>query len=332
MIAGLLAAAILLVSCQTTGTPAEVPEWARALDAVYPRDQYIAQIGYGESREAARVNAAAEISLYFSREMETTISSRESLREGGGLFSVSRSLDSATFIRSQTTFFALRYSELWRNQKDNQWETVAYIDRDEAWEIFESRLSQGAHRFQSLFDEAGNEGEAIRRLLLYRKAEAAAEAEDLQAKLFFAVTLDPQKAAAFNDVRFALESLPLMINDAKQGTAVFIDCPVDFNGEVAATLTRVLGAEGFIITGDRQGAGAVCLVKVEEGLDQGESITFYTPQAAVTINGTAGKALLSFAVRGPREGAKNPDLAKRRAYAALTKEITAYLPKGLEDL
>jgi hypothetical protein len=325
MIAG-LTAAFLLLSCQTAG----VPKWRDNLDAAYPRDKYIAQIGSGKTREAAKANAIAEISRYFAQEVETTISSRESLVETVDSASTARRLDNETFLRSQMELFALRYSDPWQNRKENQWETVAYIDRGEAENIFQPQLRQSVRGFQALFDKAGNEKDAMKRMVLYHKAEAAALSENLPAKLSFANMLNPKKAAGFDEIHSLLALLPLKIDEAKEGAVIFIDCPGDFNGRIKAAFDSCFAAQGFK-TSDGDSHYALEAAVTFTPAMRGKYFNARYTVDAVLKNTQTGARLLSYNI-GDRESHPNGQAeADNRAVIGAEKKILTEFPQVLHD-
>jgi hypothetical protein len=51
-----------------------------------------------------------------------------------------------------------------------QWETVAYIDRDEAWAMYEPQVRQRADAFTKLFNAAEAETELFRKFFQYQRA------------------------------------------------------------------------------------------------------------------------------------------------------------------
>jgi hypothetical protein len=87
-------------------------------------------------------------------------------------------------------------------------------------------------------------------------------------------------------------------------------------------MVKVLGASGFGVARNRAAAAAFCAVLVEEGMQKQENGVLFYPALTASISGTAGP-LFSFKITGERQGALNPDLAKRRAYTALAAALEA---------
>jgi hypothetical protein len=261
------------------------------------------------------------MSLYFQTNISSRTDIRETLAEQNGAASQSFDLDQQTLIQTETRHFAVRYTDAWQNPATKLWEAVAYIDRAEAWTVFEPRLVSKTAPFMALFQAAESDSEPMRRFFWYRAA-ASGVGETL-AYLDFAQTLHPARAAAFSPAREAIAALPQKTSRARFDASVFIDCPVDRDGIVLAALTKALSAEGFPVAKDRASAGAVCLASVDEGMDKRDAGAFYSPVLTIGITGKTGAALFSLTLTAPRQSAVNPDIARRRAYAALAGEIQA---------
>ncbi|MDR1221166.1 MAG: LPP20 family lipoprotein [Treponema sp.] len=309
----------VFAACAGLRTP---PEWAENLEAAFPGDRYIAARGASAKRETAPQSALTALSSYVQTQISSRTDMAESYAEQNGAVSSSMRLEQQTLIQTETELFAVRYTDPWWNPAIQMWEMIAYIDRSEAWSLFEPRLSSRAAPFMAVFEAAEHDPEPLRRFLRYKAAEGF-DAAALRVYLDFARTLDPGRAAAFDPVRQAVAALPQRMNQAKFEASVYIDCPVDLDGATGAALTSALSAEGFPVTRDRNVAGAICLAIVEEGLEKRDAGTFYNPALTLSVAGKTGAALFSMTINAPRQSAINPDIARRRGYAALAGEIQA---------
>jgi hypothetical protein len=315
VLAALIATA-LFAAC--AGTPA--PQWAESLEAAFPNNRYIAVRGTSAGRETAKEAALRELSLYFQTQVSSRTELTESYNEQNGASSQSVELEQQTLVQTETELFAVRYTDPWRNPSANSWEAAAYIDRNEAWALFEPRLGSKTAPFMAVFEAAEEDGEPLRRFFRYRAAQNL-DLAALIVYLDFARILHPARAAAFSPARDAIAALPQRMNQAKFDASVYVDCPVDMDGVTLAALTGALSAEGLPVTKDRAAASAVCHALVDEGMEKREAGTFYNPALTISITGKTGGALFSLTIKAPRQSAVNPDIARRRAYTALAGEI-----------
>jgi hypothetical protein len=320
--------AALLAACAGTPKNTETlvetaaPAWARNVEAVYPRSAYIAQQGQGSTRQEAELAALNGISFYFESEISSEIIAEESFRQSGAGEDSRTRLETSTLVRSQTRLMAVRYAEDPRvNPATGAWETVAFIDREEAWALYEPEAVKVRDTFLALSGATDAEGEAFPQALRFNIAAAYGESPDFNAVRGFAQILHPSRARAMFAEADALRSaLPEKSYSARQGAAVFIDCPNDLDGLIATATAAALGAWGFPIEQNREAASCVCLVRVDPGAQTMESGTLYNPSLTGTVSGNAG-AVFSFTAQAPRQSAINPEVGRRRAYTALAATI-----------
>ena len=322
----LLFTVALLAACMgapsASSSDLQPPAWIRNVEAVYPRTAYIAQRGDGGSRQQAELTALNKISFYFESEITAEESSRRSWTEQNGITGTESQTETNILVRSQTRLVAVRYAEdPWRNPATGVWETVAYIDREEAWALYEVEAAKVRDALLALNSAAEAETGSFSRALRFSAATAYGESAGFNAVRSFAQALHPVKMRGFfaeaDEVRSVL---PERIYNARQSAAVFIGCPADLDGLIYNAAAKALGAEGFPIERNRNTASSFCLIQVDEGIQKLESGTFYNPSLTGTVDEAAGP-IFTFTVKAPRQSAINPDVAKRRAYTALAAAL-----------
>jgi hypothetical protein len=303
----------LLCSCASAGT---APQWTADVSSVYPNEKYIAQRGYGDSRQSAELAGLAAISQYFSAHINTGMRELITVTDEGS----ASSLNSETFVQSQTKLFAVRYAAPWYNKSANQWETVAYIDRDEAWKIFEPELRQKADAFNAMYQEAGLQDEAFTKILLYTKALNLASREKIASLLGFADILYPQITVSFDDTRSMISAIPANIEKLKSLSVIYIECDTDFDSTIYTALGSAFSSRGFPVAKNKASAAYICTALVAENIRKLDAGTFYYPTVTVNVSGKDG-VIFTHSVTMNRVGASNADVAKRRAYTAISNEI-----------
>ena len=320
---------VSLFALSCAGAPR--PEWAASLQAirfVYPDSRFIAQRGRGATREAAEVDAAAQIARFIESQIETRSGAGFSFTQQNGEEAVKSSTTEEAYVQSQIALFGIRYAQdAFYNKAEKKWETVAYIDRDEAWTVYEPRFRQQADAFHALYQAAEDESGWFRKVLRFGAAAVYARGGDFITAEAFVQILHPQKMnVSFGGIRAEIAAIPQKTDDAKRNAGVFIDCPGDFESLVTSAFSRALGAEGFPVARNRNGAEVVCAVTIDEGRQQRDVGIFYYPslRAVFTdagVSGAAAGALFTFNAAASRASAVTPDVAKRRAYTALAEKV-----------
>jgi hypothetical protein len=329
----LLVLSVLILSACAGGPQAAesaAPAWVHSIEAVYPRSAYIAQKGEGNARRDAELAALGAISYYFESEINARQSNRSVWTERDGLTSAESRTEAETIVRSQTRMVAVRYAEdPWQNPATGKWETAAYLDRNEAWTLYEPQAKVVSDSLLALMNAAENEGEAFPRVLRFGTAASYADGAEFNTVREFAQVLYPSKAQAFfRHADNAVSSLPAKIDAAKRSARIFIQCSPDLDGLIYNAAVAAWGTEGFPVERNRAAAANVCVIRVDEGIQKMDSGVFYYPSLTGVVNGASG-ALFSFTIKAPRQAAINPDIAKRRAYTALAAAFEEAFPGEL---
>ena len=314
-------AGLLSLSCAAS----PVPDWAAspsAIRSVYPDSGFIAQRGRGATREAAEIAAAAEIARFFNSEIETRRAAGISITQQNNEAAESAKTTSEAFVQSQIALFGIRYAQdAFYSKAGKEWQTVAYIDRDEAWAVYEPLFRRQADAFHELYQAAEDESGRFRKVLKFADAAAYARGGDFVEAEALGQILHPQRMnVSFGGIRAEIAAIPQKTADAKRNSGVFIDCPGDFESLVTSAFSRALGAEGFPAAKNRSGAEVVCTVSITEGRQQRELGIFYYPSLRAVFTDASG-ALFTFDAAADRASAVTPDVAKRRAYTALAEKV-----------
>jgi hypothetical protein len=319
-----------LLSCATS-PPSAPPLWYADTEAVYPGAAYITGRGEGGSRKEAENRALAEIGYYFVRHIHAEQSTRASWTEQNGEAASERFTEESVAVESHTRLVAVRYAQdPWFDSISKSWHALAYIDRAEGWAVYEPLAQKQADAFLSLVKAADAETEAFNAALRWGTVAAYAEGAEYKAARDFAQALNPSAAVAlFVKADAAQASLIEKQLTAREKSPVFVECPLDHERLIYQAAVKTLNAMGFTVETNSGAAAAFCVLQAEEGGQKTDGGSIYYPSLTGTVSGNGG-VLFSFKIEGGRQGAVNPDLAKRRAYMALSSALEKGFPEELK--
>ncbi|MDR3301542.1 MAG: LPP20 family lipoprotein [Spirochaetaceae bacterium] len=325
-----IAASGVISACASGHAAAPPPEWVSDMRAVYPDHEYIAQQGIGKTRKDAELNGLSAISQYFETQISTEIIGHDSWATENGVTTAVEQFSQDITVQSQTSLIAVRYADdPWYNGAAKEWHTVAYINCNEAWTLYEPQVKKVSAPFLALYNAADAEIDPFTRALRFSAAAPYVLNEGYSVMRNFGQILNPSKAqAAFAASDAARALLPEKITTARQQATVYIDCEKDYSGLLYNAAVSVLSEEGFPVESDPDAASCVCAITVDEGEQAGENSVFFYPALNGTITGETG-AVFSFSAKTARQGALDPDLAKRRAYTALAAALKESFVEGL---
>lgn len=277
---------------------------------------YIAGKGYGESPTAARQAALGEVAAFFTAKVATETSE---LVEVSDSKSSSR-MRQETFVSTQTELFSVRYGEPHYLEEQKLWECVAYINRREAWEIYLQKFEPLVETFASLYRSGGAADDDFSQLLSYSRALDFAQKNELSAKQAFATALYPAGAAVLASSLEGLEELESQIRQTAARCSVSVVCHQDSGGLVRGAVSGRLEEMGLAVAEGEAAAVYRCDVVVEENVQQLAAGSFYTPEIRISI-GDGRRSVHTQSISVRRVGARNPDVARQRAYKAMAEEV-----------
>lgn len=313
---------ILNLSCKSTPEP---PAWVMNTNNVYSSGIYITGRGQGSTRSEAENRAVTVISQYFQTEVNAQQETRTVFTTGSdGNTTTSRGTMEIISIQTQQQLRVVRFAEdPWRDPKTKKWEAVAYIRRDEGWAVHEPNARRQSDALLVIIESADMEVEPFNAFLRFGNAMAYADSSEYTGTLAFAYVLHPARARAlYADADAATSTLLQKQLAARERSRVFVGSPVDYNNMIYQATVKALGNAGFSVEQNWNNALTYCLVQVEEGEQLTNDGVFYYPSLTGIISGRNG-SLFSFKLEAPRQAAVTPDVAKRRAYIALSDTLEA---------
>jgi hypothetical protein len=248
------------------------------------------------------------------------VTASQSYTEHNGAATESRRIEQDTFVKTNSQLFAVRFTEPWLNPATKNYETIAYLERKEAWNIFEPRLRQSSDTLRNIYSSAEKNPEPLKQFALYSAAQSLAAGE-LAQLLDFAQVLDADKAVQFNDVRPLLSSLPTKLDAAKSRISIYINSAAGADALVTDAIANAFSSHGFTVSRNRNTASYICDVTVNDNMQKLPAGTFYTPSVIATVSGKSGGSLFTYSANLDRVGAQNPDVARTRANTNVAGEI-----------
>lgn len=292
---------------------------------LFSSSKYIAQRGYGPTRDSAKNAALANISRYFYQSIKVKSEERVRITDSG----TDSTIDEETFIESQTELFAVHYLDAMQEAK-GEWQCVAYIDRDEAWQIYGKQIERGVNSFSDLYNMASRENDDLKSALYFINAKKIATKNELASKLDFSAVLYPTSTAMYAEISDMLGSVDAHVRKAVSKCATYIVCEPD-ETTLHGGINSSLNGDGFPVVQSEKNAQYVCRMSVKENEQVLQAGTFYTPQVEVTFT-KGGVAVASYAFSVGRMGASNPSVAKQRAYNAVASELNRSLIQNLSAI
>lgn len=279
---------------------------------------FIAQRGFGKSEAEAQQNALASLSRFFQMSISVVSAERTTVTDTDSRSTISEEV----FLNSQTELFAVHFTKARFDRKQKVYETTAFIDREEAWKIYRPKIESDIKTFENFWSNAESQKELLLKTTGFSKAGKFAEENKLEDKLDFALIVYPESESLFGNVRNNISELKPLLKRLCGTFSVQVECEDDFENAVAQAAKSSFAKIGIVTT--ENATEYICRIKISLNKKILPAGYFYTPSATVEIS-DGDRIIFSSSKQLKKTGAKNGQIAERRAYSAIAECVSDLL-------
>lgn len=283
---------------------------------------YIAQTGYGVTKESAEDAALAAISKFFQMNIEVKAEERTTVTNVGA----NSTMTEEVFVNSQTELFAVHYTKPKFDKKQKQYEVTAYIDREEAWRIYEPKIEDSVQCFEQFYSNAISQSDNLSKIIGLSRASKEAKQSELIKKLDFAMILNPDRAEKYDGTRNKIADIEVTIRKLAKNCSVSVKISSDYEERVSKSVKEIFSKIGIKTLNEN--AEYLCSVEISENTQSLPAGSFFTPSFTIQIE-KFGEVIYSASKQLKKIGAKNESVAKQRAFSVVAGEIQKSLQSEL---
>ena len=326
-----------VTSSSSVQSGGKTPVWVSDKDAVYPPDDFLAEVGEGDSLNGAKSNAAGAIAQIFRTrvKVDSTIRTRYSEITGEGgetLGMVTRTdFDQSIGQSADQSLTNLKYGESWTNEMGRVY-TVAYLDRVETGNLYRMRIIDNDERISELLGRARTQDEPLRRFAFLDAAHVYAEANKALLEQLEIINI-PMARSVMHP--YDLGELRAAKADQAAALKIRVEVSGDPEGRIEAVLSDWVTGKGFTVSdgGDMFLTAVVAISPVQ--LNNGyENLSW---ELNISLMDSFGYPAVSLP-RQNRSTGISVSAAESRAYNDMAemiqkdfdREFTAYLTSFLE--
>jgi hypothetical protein len=241
-------------------------------------------------------------------------------------------LEEEVRVESRVELLGVRYAEAWFDTKAGEWQTVGYIDREEALGLYDQRIQAGMVRVRHLAAQAKGTEPLYGCAFLHQAAgfSKAIETDVLMAEVIAGRARSAsvrEELRGIGDAYQALRaSVTLRMNAAAQGT----EDDRAFAERIGRRVQEVLEEAGFTFAAGGAKARYTVTVGTTQAREEYEAGLFIRAALEIRIEG-AGKPLFSYTKNYDRMGHRTLSGAYNRAALHIEKDLEAHLVGALLD-
>ena len=282
------------VSCASTPKK-EVPLWTEeaTIEEAFPSATYVARIGRGETADAARNFADAELTRHFEHSVKSSSAAKKVMSNSSGTTKTDeRVLEQEVFVSSSMELFALHHTDYWFDAKTKRYVVCSYIERAEAWQIFESKVQQAQKEFFAKYNLCGKEKSSLSKMQLL--SECIPVAEKYLDVLDFAHTLSPEGEKKYLADRETIAGISAQISDLKKHIVLRVSVSGDKDKRVERLVSQIISENGFSISASGSDTVNVNVQQNKVFHGSGDSGTITAEPGVTIVLSSNGKNLFSY--------------------------------------
>lgn len=279
----------LFSGCCSNQVSNQAPLWASpdTIESVFPKEEFIARIGYAKDSTSAYALAESELSSYFSHSVHSVVHGRQLMTDlindsvhnnKNNTAQVSHSIERVVTVEAINNLFDVHKTQPWYNKPKKQYVCCAYIIRKDAWKVYEGIIRDSRDTFRQFFDTAIVEKEPLRKIRFFDDCEKPAE--DFLTKLENARLIMPGQEDKFLQDRKLAEGIKLYKDEALKNCIMFVKSE---NTQLERIITSIISSKDFSVSRNKSEATYFIDVILDYGIiSHGETITS-SPGLAVVI-------------------------------------------------
>ena len=288
--------------------------------------KYICRLGYASTDSAARVYAESELAKYFSHSVESKTFASQKMNEKQTL---DKELTKSVLIKSEIDLIAVKHTQSWYNKKKKQYINCAYIDREQAWNIYKSRLNLLQKEFNASYKSAVGEKDLFTKIsLLTQLKEKSVEYENA---LDFSHTLYPASDTLYEEDKNKIASLESIITEAKNKIFFQLKINNDSLNKITSLVSASINECGYKVV--KQNAPYIIQVEIDLGKSYFTDSITANPSVSIIIFGNS-KNIFTYEKSCQRiTGFKDAEnFVDKKIYDSLENEIKASLTNELKSV
>ncbi|MDR2661373.1 MAG: LPP20 family lipoprotein [Treponema sp.] len=303
----------------------EAPRWVTRQGMVYPPDKYLTGTGEGRSEEEARTRALAQISRFFQTTVDDTQELFYSYRQTLSGSDERTAASQQSVVTSEADFFGVRFAETYFEKNGNV-RALAYIDREEALEVYDLRTAACLTQVNELLKRYENSPHPMAAIPRLREArESAVLAEKLAG---IAVLINPGASDHYRGITAILPRVDSAIDKNKARLTASVSINDERFRSLAHRASEAVKNEGFAVIGN----GGVYTLEIIVTPNESKAANNFIvqPEVAIVFKAHDGSPVASWrkayaAVRHPHSA----DDAVSRALRSIEQNVNAEFPLEL---
>lgn len=297
----------------------KVPAWFEHKEVVYPSEIYVSAVGEGDSDAEAKISAVSQIALFFNTSAEVyndLLKEYNEIESDKNYSNVEKTeITEMATIRSSAEFFGVQFSDCLSVK--NRVYVCAFINREEAFKVYDSEIKQNTAVVQSLLKSAQNDANPVRAAKNAEKGVKIAEVMNELVKN--ARLLKSVSETYFSKAENLYEQAQKVLDSCRDRKVFSLVVENDWNNSIYSCLSKLLESEGLSVSGKLENQSVLTVVI---STDESEKSAGFFLTCSLSIKASSdGKSYFSYSRAFDKKGARTKNDAYRLTYKMIVGEL-----------
>ena len=300
-----------------------VPKWIsdQGRLELFPAQQFVSQIAYGNTPQESKDKAAANISEYIKSSIISSTTSSYFYSENNDSYLQTKEIKADVQILTSNDLYKIEYTNPYYYSDLGQYACVAFINREQAFNFVKPKLEIAKNQFPLVYYDALRKDSLLDKIIGIKNAQKILP--DFYEVYDFARAILPEKAKIFEQVdALANESF---IKERELSNSVLIKIEAVGNADlieksgVIAELSNQFNKLEFVV-GNSLKYNCIALVEAKSTITETKSTYETYPELYVKVL-EKGAEKISYSKKLSKVAGFDKDTVIRRTNLALTNEI-----------
>ena len=176
----------------------QAPTWIYNLELDFPKENYIARLGAGNTPENARADAVGQIASFFKSEVIVETTATSNMTNTGNEVTKNQKINQKVNFVSDMTLTAIEYNLPYYDKKNKTYYIVAYINKKLGWQYIEPKIIDFRTKYDSFIELSKKAEHPVLQYKYLIKAKSASE--ELISTFYTGILFDSSKKKAYREL------------------------------------------------------------------------------------------------------------------------------------
>ena len=309
---------------------AKIPKWFDNVEAIYPRETFLAVQGSGINQSAAQANALGQIAGFFKTQVTVQTNASTTMTQNEQETKSQRTLENNVSVYSNLTLNGIEYSDFYFDKKKKIYYVVGFLNRELASQKLEEELNSIIDSYFTYKEFAQKATDPVLQKKYLNKAFAASENYlDASSQLLL---LNPALKRTIRSNSEKMLQDPELLSLESSKIPIGLNADGDVENIISNSVISIFESKGFIVQPEKTNLPYILNISIATNEKIDDEIISIFPEISISLSTKDNSnCYFSFRDSWTKTAGFSMEQAKKKAYTKLVPELTQKLKEKIRD-